>query len=142
MVPKSQNLVRFTRKFPHQSIYRCWVRVWHWYFNSLYLKSIFRQIGHKFKTLWDLLKNLHLINLEHVECGYLTIFYSKPKFGQRGPKTKILSDLFEILFTIQYLKVLIMNLTSLFWYFNKRKINITILINVNLGKLVPKLKLH
>ena len=80
----------------------------------LYLKYIFRQIGHKFKTLRDLLKNLHLINLERVECGYLTIFYSKLKFGQIGPKTKISLDLFEILFTSQYLKVLTTNLTSLF----------------------------
>ena len=46
-------------------------------------------MGHKFKTLQDLLKNLHLINLEHFECGHLAIFYSKPKFGQCGPKTKI-----------------------------------------------------
>ena len=80
----------------------------------LYLKSIFRQIGHKFKTLQDLLKNLHLINLERVECGHLTIFYSKSKFGQIGPKTKISSDLFKILFMSQYLKVLTANLTSLF----------------------------
>ena len=75
---------------------------------------IFRQIGYKSKTLRDLLKNLHFINLQRVECGHLTIFYSKPKFGQIGPKTKISSDLFEILFTSQYLKVLTTNLTSLF----------------------------
>ena len=37
----------------------------------------------------SLLKNLHLINLEGVECGHLMIFYSKPKFWQIGPKTKI-----------------------------------------------------
>ena len=80
----------------------------------LCLKSIFRQIGDKFKTLQDLLKNLHLVNLEHVECEHLTIFYSKPKFVQICPKTKISQDLFEILFMSQYLKVLTMNLTSLF----------------------------
>ena len=80
----------------------------------LCLKSIFRQIGDKFKTLQDLLKNLHLVNLEHVECKHLTIFYSKPKFVQIGPKTKISWDLFEILFMSQYLKVLTMNLTSLY----------------------------
>ena len=78
------------------------------------MKYIFRQIGHKFKTLRDFLKNLHLVNLGRVECRHLTIFYSKPKFGQIGPKTKISSDLFEILFTSQYLKVLTTNLTSLF----------------------------
>ena len=102
MVPKNQNLLRFTWKFPYQSIYRRWVRVWHWYFKILYLKSIFRQIGHKLKTLRDLHKNLHLINLERVECGHRTIFYSKPKFRQIGPKTKITSDLFKILFMSQY----------------------------------------
>ena len=75
---------------------------------------MFRQIGHKFKTLRDLLKNLHLINLERVECGHLAIFYSKPKFGQIAPKTKISSNLFETLFTSEYLKVLTTNLTSLF----------------------------
>ena len=80
----------------------------------LCLISIFRQIGDKFKTLQDLLKNLHLVNLEHVECEHLTIFYSKPKFVQICPKTKISQDLFEILFMSQYLKVLTMNLTSLF----------------------------
>ena len=79
-----------------------------------YLKSIFRQISDNFKTFRDLLKNLHLINLEHVECGHLTRFYPKPKFGQIGLKTEISSDMFEILFTSQYLKVLTTNLTSLF----------------------------
>ena len=56
----------------------------------LYLKYIFRQIGHKFKTLRDLLKNLHLINLERVECRHLPIFYSKPKIGQIDPKTNFI----------------------------------------------------
>ena len=64
---------------------------------------------HKFETLRDLLKNLQLLNLER-----FTIFYSKPKFGQIGPKTKISWDLFEILFTSQYLKVPTTNLVSLF----------------------------
>ena len=35
-------------------------------------------------------------------------------FGQIGPETKILSNLLEILFTGQYLKVLITYLTSIF----------------------------
>ena len=64
---------------------------------------------HKFETLRDLLKNLQLLNLER-----FTIFYSKPKFVQIGPKTKISSDSFEILLRSQYLKVLTTNLTLLF----------------------------
>ena len=40
-----------------------------------------------------------LIDWGRVECGHLTIFYSKPKFGRIGPKTKIFLDLFGILFT-------------------------------------------
>ena len=64
---------------------------------------------HKFETLRDLLKNLQLLNLER-----FTIFYSKPKCGQIGPKTKISSDSFEILLRSQYLKVLTTNLTLLF----------------------------
>ena len=64
---------------------------------------------HKFETLRDLLKNLQLLNLER-----FMIFYSKPKFGQIGPKTKISSDSFEILLRSQYLKVLTTNLTLLF----------------------------
>ena len=48
----------------------------------------------------DLLKNLHLINLERVKCGHLTIFYSKSKFGQIGPQTKTSSDLFQMLHKI------------------------------------------
>ena len=80
----------------------------------LYLKHGFRKISHIFKNLQDLLKNLYLINLERVKSGYLTIFYSKPKFGRIGPKTKISSDLFQILCMSQYLKVLKTNRTTLF----------------------------
>ena len=39
--------------------------------------------------------------------------YLKSKFGQIGPKTKILLDLSEILFTNQNLRVFIMKLTSI-----------------------------
>ena len=37
-------------------------------FKILYLKSTFWQIGPKFKTLPDLLENVHSLNLECVEC--------------------------------------------------------------------------
>ena len=37
-------------------------------FKILYLKTTFWQIGPKFKTLPDLLENVHSINLEGVEC--------------------------------------------------------------------------
>ena len=71
---QNQIIVRFSWKFRHQSVKRCWARVWHWYFKILYLISIFKQIGHKFKTIRDLHKNLHLINLERVECDILRYF--------------------------------------------------------------------
>ena len=77
-----------------------------------------RQTGPKCKTSADLLEKLHSRNLEDAECRAecLTIFNSKPKFGQIGLKSKISSDLLETLFTSQSLKVRITNLKHK--YFN------------------------
>ena len=112
MVPKSQNLPRFTWKFPHQSIWRCWARVWHWYFKILYLKSIFRQIGHKLDKLVLRLKSHRIylkfcsrVNiwkcLQWIWRHYFDIIHLKHKFGQIGPKIKASLNLLEYSHTIQ-----------------------------------------
>ena len=64
---------------------------------------------------------------------HLTIFYSKPKFGKIGPKTKILLDV------PKFVHEVILEGAS-----NETDINILIvyILNTDLGKLVSKLKLH
>ena len=98
-------------------------------FKVLHLKSIFRQIGPKFKTLPDLLENVCFRNLEGAECRSnmdiqqyfiqnLNLVNLKPK-PQISLETKISQDLLEILFTSQYLKVIITNLASIIEFFLK-----------------------
>ena len=49
-------------------------------------------------------------------------FYSKPKFGQIGPKTKILSDLLENLHTSQFdINILTFYLKYKFWQIEQVK---------------------